>query len=45
MKAVVQEPRGTGDAFDGAMRGFYAAIDSGRGCVFFAVCRGKVCVH
>ncbi len=42
VKAVVQEPRGTGDDFDTAMRDFYAAIDSGRGCIFFAVCRGKV---
>ena len=41
-KAVVQEPRGTGEAFDAAMADFYAAIDSSRGCLFFAVCRGKV---
>ena len=41
-KAVVQEPRGTGEAFDSAMADFYAAIDSSRGCLFFAVCRGKV---
>jgi hypothetical protein len=39
---VVQEPRGTGDAFDAAMRDFYAGIDGGRGAVLFAVCRGKV---
>jgi hypothetical protein len=39
---VVQEPRGTGDAFDTAMRDFYAGIDGGRGAVLFAVCRGKV---
>ena len=39
---MVQEPRGTGDAFDAAMRDFYAGIDGGRGAVLFAVCRGKV---
>ena len=42
IKPVVQEPRGTGDAFDAAMRDFYAGIDGGRGAVLFAVCRGKV---
>lgn len=41
-KPVVQEPRGTGDAFDSAMRDFYAGIDGKRGAVLFAVCRGKV---
>lgn len=39
---MVQEPRGTGDAFDAAMRDFYVGIDGGRGAVLFAVCRGKV---
>ena len=39
---MVQEPRGSGDAFDAAMRDFYAGIDGGRGAVLFAVCRGKV---
>jgi Helicase C-terminal domain len=42
VKPVVQEPRGTGDHFDAAMRDFYAGIDSSRGAVLFAVCRGKV---
>lgn len=41
-KPVVQEPRGTGDAFDSAMRDFYAGIDGKRGAILFAVCRGKV---
>lgn len=42
MKAVVCEPRGTGDAFDAVMAEFYAAIRDGRGAIFFAICRGKV---
>lgn len=42
VKPVVQEPRGTGELFDSAMREFYAGIDGGRGAVLFAVCRGKV---
>lgn len=42
MKAVVCEPRGTGDAFDAVMADFYTAIRNGRGAIFFAICRGKV---
>jgi hypothetical protein len=41
-KALVCEPRGTGEAFDDAMSTFYAAIQEGRGAIFFAICRGKV---
>ena len=41
-KELVCEPRGTGKAFDGVMAAFYAAVRSGRGAIFFAICRGKV---
>jgi len=41
-KRVVSEPRGTGEAFTAAMAQFYAAVASGRGALFFAICRGKV---
>jgi Fanconi anemia group J protein len=41
-KELVCEPRGTGEAFDGVMAAFYAAVRSGRGAIFFAICRGKV---
>ena len=48
-KAIVCEPRGTGDAFDAVMADFYSAIRAGRGAIFFAICRGKVqpfaCAH
>lgn len=42
LKTIVSEPRGTGEAFDTVMADFYAAIKSGNGALFFAVCRGKV---
>ena len=41
MKKVVSEPRTTGE-LPAAMSQFYAAVASGRGALFFAVCRGKV---
>ena len=41
MKKVVSEPRGTGE-LPAAMSQFYAAVASGRGALFFAICRGKV---
>ena len=41
-KALVCEPHGTGEAFDGAMKTYYDAIAEGRGAIFFAICRGKV---
>ena len=44
-KAVVSEPRGTGDEFDGVMAEFYRGVRDGRGCLFFAVCRGKARVR
>lgn len=42
IKALVCEPRGTGDEFDTVMSDFYTAINDGRGAIFFAICRGKV---
>ena len=42
LKAVVSEPRGTGESFDSCMTEYYAAIKSGRGGLMMAVCRGKV---
>lgn len=42
LKRIVCEPRGTGDAFDGVMRDYYGAIETGRGAIMFAIFRGKV---
>lgn len=42
VKAVFQEPRQAGDAFDLAIRRYYEAVDGGQGGMFMAVCRGKV---
>ena len=42
LKELVCEPRGTGEAFDAVMAAFYAAIKTGGGAIFFAICRGKV---
>ncbi|KAK9806231.1 hypothetical protein WJX72_006639 [[Myrmecia] bisecta] len=41
LKKLVSEPRGTGEAFDGVMTEYYAAIRKGKGAVFLAICRGK----
>ncbi len=41
----MSEPRGSGEAFTTAMAQFYAAVASGRGALFFAICRGKVPLH
>ena len=41
-KAVVCEPRGTGEAFDGVMAEYYEAVARGQGAIFLAICRGKV---
>jgi len=38
---VAAEPRGTGEAFDAAIAGHYAAIAAGRGALLLAVYRGK----
>jgi len=38
---VCAEPRGTGEAFDAAIAGHYAAIAAGRGSLLMAVYRGK----
>ena len=43
LKVVVSEPRGAGDEFDAVMRTVYGAVASGRGALFLAVYRGKVC--
>ena len=45
MKQVLAEPRGGGDGFDKAIAKYYAAVRSGRGGLFMAVCRGKVRPH
>ena len=42
-KALVTEPRGSADEFNRAIRRFRSLVDSGKGAVFMAVCRGKVC--
>ncbi|KAL4529286.1 hypothetical protein Ndes2526A_g04083 [Nannochloris sp. 'desiccata'] len=43
MKTIVREPRtGGGEALQQVMTEYYAAIASGRGGLFMAVCRGKV---
>jgi len=43
IKTIVREPRtGGGEALQHVMTGYYAAIASGRGGLFMAVCRGKV---
>jgi len=42
VKHVFSEPRQAGDAFDKAIARYYAAIKSGKGGLFLAVCRGKV---
>lgn len=39
LKHVVTEPRGAGEAFDTAIRGYYEAVQSGRGGLFLAVFR------
>lgn len=43
LKKIVCEPRGTGDLFDKAMSDYYSAIRRGKGGIFMAICRGKVC--
>lgn len=40
---MVSEPKGTGEAFDNVMKDFYSAVKKGKGALFMAVCRGKVC--
>jgi hypothetical protein len=42
LKFVALEPRQAGDAFDKAIAKYSAAVKSGRGGLFLAVCRGKV---
>lgn len=42
VKRVFCEPRAAGDAFDLAIRRYYACVDEGGGALFMAVCRGKV---
>lgn len=42
VKPVFAELRGAGDAFDKTIAKYYAAVRSGRGGLFLAVCRGKV---
>ena len=41
LKTVVAEPRGAGADLDLVMRQYYAAVASGGGGLFLAVCRGK----
>ncbi|KAG2494184.1 hypothetical protein HYH03_007542 [Edaphochlamys debaryana] len=40
-KAVVVEGREAGRGFEESMAAYYAAVKSGRGALFMAVCRGK----
>ena len=42
-KALVVEPKGSADEFNKAIKRFRHLVDSGKGAVFMAVCRGKVC--
>ena len=41
-KQVLTEPRRSGDEFEEVMDKYYRAVDSGRGALLVAVCRGKV---
>jgi hypothetical protein len=43
LKQIVPEPRKAGDEFDAAIAQYYKAVAEGRGGLFMAVCRGKVC--
>ena len=42
LKRIVCEPRGAGGEFETTMKDYYAAIEAGRGAIFFAIFRGKV---
>lgn len=40
-KAIVTETRGAADEFTKAIKRFRSLVDSGKGAIFIAVCRGK----
>ena len=42
IKEVVTEPRESGRVFDSAIASYNLAVESGRGGLLMAVCRGKV---
>ena len=42
-KAVVVEPRGVPEQFNKEIKRFRSLVDKGKGAIFMAVCRGKVC--
>ena len=44
MKPAVCEPRGSGEDFEKVMVSYYDGIKKGAGGIFFAICRGKVCL-